>query len=131
MEAKNIYDPSNKNELSSNQNINNFYPSIKNISDELCFFSDNYFVQDIINISNNAINIYCVYKLDPIDFSRNNKFTILNALLGAKEITKNANTSKYKYKEYGSCFDESEEFTHVRKEGNFKQIFSISLAISL
>ena len=96
---KNIYDPSNKNELSSNRNINNFYPSIKNISGELyVFFSGNYFVQDIINISNNIINIYCVYKLDPIDFSRNNKFTIQNALFGAIEITKNANTSKYKYK---------------------------------
>ena len=35
---KNIYDPSNKNELSSNQNINNFYPSIKNIRGELCLF---------------------------------------------------------------------------------------------
>ena len=35
---KNIYDPSNKNELSSNQNINNFYPSMKNISSELYVF---------------------------------------------------------------------------------------------
>ena len=42
----------------------------------MCFFSGNYFVQDITNISNNVINIYCVYKLDPIDFSKNNKFTI-------------------------------------------------------
>ena len=117
---KNIYDPSNKNELSSTQNINNFYSSIKNISGELYVsFSGNYFVQDIVNISNNVINIYCVYKLDPIDFSRNNKFTIQNALFGAIEISKNANTSKYKYKGYGICFDESEEFTHVRKEGNF------------
>ena len=32
---KNIYDPSNKNELSSNRNINNFHPTIKNISGEL------------------------------------------------------------------------------------------------
>ena len=117
---KNIYDPSNKNELSSTQNINNFYPSIKNISGELYVsFSGNYFVQDIVNISNNVINIYCVYKLNPIDFSRNNKFTIQNALFGAIEITKNANTSEYKYKGYGICFDESEEFTQVREEGNF------------
>ena len=94
---KNIYYPSNKNELSSNRNINNFYSSIKNISGELyVFFSGNYFVQDIINISNNVINIYCAYKLDPIDFSRNNKFTIQNALFGAIEIIKNANISKYK-----------------------------------
>ena len=55
---KNIYDPSNKNELSSNQNINNFYPCVKNISGELyVLFSGNYFAQDIINISGNAINI--------------------------------------------------------------------------
>ena len=116
----NIYSFSNKNELSSIQNINNFYPNIKNIGRELyVFFNGNYFVQDIITIPNNVINIYCVYKLDPIDFSRNNEFTIQNALFGAIEITKNANTSKYKYKGYGICFNESEEFTHVRKEGNF------------
>ena len=122
---KNIYDPSNKNELSSTKNINNFYPRIKNISGELYVsFSGNYFVQNIVNISNNVINIYCVYKLDPTDFSRNNKFTIQNALFGAIEITKNANTSKYKYKGYGICFDESEEFTHVRKEGNFNHTTS-------
>ena len=35
------------------------------------------------------------------------------------QITKNADTSKYSYKRYGICFDESEEFTHVRKRGNF------------
>ena len=68
---KNIHYPLNKNELSSTQNINNFYPRIKNISGELYVsFSGNYFVQDIVNISNNVINIYCVYKLDPIDFSK-------------------------------------------------------------
>ena len=77
------------------------------------FFNGNYFVQDIITIPNNVINIYCVYKLDSIDFSRNNEFTIQNALFGAIEITKNVNISKYKYKGYCICFDESEEFTHV------------------
>ena len=40
------------------------------------------------------------------------------------KITNNANTSKYKYKEYGICFDESEKFTHVRKEGNFNHTTS-------
>ena len=83
------------------------------------FFSGNYFQHDIIAIPNNVINIYCVYELDPIDFLRNNEFTIQNALIGAIEITKNANTSKYKYKGYGIWFDESESFSHVRKEGNF------------
>ena len=40
------------------------------------------------------------------------------------DITKNANASKYKYKGYGICFDESEEFTHGRKEGNFNHTTS-------
>ena len=135
----NIYSFSNKNELASIQNINNFYPNIKNITGELyVFFNGNYFVQDIITIPTNVINIYCVYKLDPIDFSRYNEFTIQNALFGAIEITKNANTSKYKYKGYGICFDESEEFTHARKEGNFNHtttarnviIFGVDMSFS-
>ena len=32
------------------------------------------------------------------------------------QITKNADSSKYNYKGYGIYFDESEEFTHVRKK---------------
>ena len=113
---KNIYDPSNKNVLNSVQNIKLIAPNIKNDGKGLhVFFSSNYFQQDIIAIPNNLINIYCVYELDPIDFSRNNKFTIQNALFGA---------SKYKYKGFGICFDESEEFTHVRKEGNFNHTTS-------
>ena len=106
--------------LNSVQNIKLISPNIKNDGKGLhVFFSGNYFQQDIIAIPNNVINIYCVYELDPIDFSRNSEFTIQNALFGAIEITKNANTSKYKYKGYGICFDESESFSHVRKEGNF------------
>ena len=106
--------------LNSVQNIKLIAPNIKNDAKGLqVFFSGNYFQQDIIAIPNNVINIYCVYELDPIVFSRNNEFTIQNALFGAIEITKNANTSKYKYKGYGICFDESESFSHVRKEGNF------------
>ena len=61
---------------------------------------------------------YIVYKLDPIT-SRDTTFTIQNALFGAMQFTKNADTRKYNYKGYGICFDESEEFTHVRRRGNF------------
>ena len=70
-------------------------------------------------INNNVINIYIVYELDPIASIRDTTFTIQNALFGAMQITKSADTSKYDYKGYGICFDESEQFTHVRKEGNF------------
>ena len=54
------------------------------------------------------------------------------------QITKNADTSKYNYKGYGICFDESEEFTHVRKRGNFNDttlprnviIFGVDMSFS-
>ena len=57
-------------------------------------------------INDNVINIYIVYKLVPVT-SKDTFFTIQNAVFGAMEITKNADTSKYNYKGYGICFDES------------------------
>ena len=45
--------------------------------------SGNHFQQNIANSSNNAINIYCVYKLDPIASTRDTSYTIQNALFGA------------------------------------------------
>ena len=89
-------------------------------------------------INKNVINIYIVYKLDPIASSRDTTFTIQNALFGAMQITKNADTSKYDYKGYGICFDESEQFTHVRKKGNFNDttlarnviIFGVDMSFS-
>ena len=99
---KNIYDPSNKNVLNSVQNTKLIEPNVKNDGKGLhVLFSGNYFEQDIIAIPNNVINIYCVYELDPIASTRNDTFTIQNALFGAMQITKNADTSKYKYKGYG------------------------------
>ena len=66
-------------------------------------------------INKNVINIYIVYKLDPIASIRDTTFSIQNALFGAMQITKNVDTSKYHYKGYGICFDESEQITHVLK----------------
>ena len=55
--------------LNSVQNIKLIAPKIKNDGKALhVFFSGNYFVQDIIAVPNNVINIYCVYELDSIDF---------------------------------------------------------------
>ena len=62
------------------------------------------------NFNNDIINIYCVYKLDPISSSKDNTFTVQNALFRSVQITKNADTSKYKYKGYGICFDEGGTF---------------------
>ena len=66
---------------------------------------------NVFNIYNNIVtNIYCVYKLDPISSSRDSTFTVQNALFGSIQITKNADTSKYKYEGYGICFDEGGTF---------------------
>ena len=79
-------------------------------------------------INDNVVNIYIVYKLDPIT-SRDTTFTIQNALFEAMQISKNADTNKYNYKRYGICFDESKEFTHERKRGNFNDTTSASNVI--
>ena len=52
--------------------------------------SGNHFQQNVVSIPNNGnvINIYCVYKRDPIASSRDTSFTIQDALFGAMQITK-------------------------------------------
>ena len=101
-------------------------PILKNDGRMYIYLQGSHFQQNNVLTSNNnhvinndVINIYIVYKLDPIASIRDTTFTIQNALFGAMQIAKNADTSKYDYKGYGICFDESELFTHVRKEGNF------------
>ena len=77
------------------------------------YLNGNHFQQNkvIIPNNNNVINIYCVYQKEPISSSRDDTFTVKNALFGAMQITKNADTSKYKYKGYGICFDEGGTFS--------------------
>ena len=41
-------------------------------------------------LNKNVVNIYIVYKLDPLASTRDKNFTIQNALFGAIQITKNA-----------------------------------------
>ena len=90
-------------------------------------------------INDNVINIYIVYKLDPIATSRDTTtFTMQNSLFGAMQITKNADISKYNYEGYGICFDGRKEFAHVRKRGNFNDttmarsvlIFGVDISFS-
>ena len=89
--------------------------------------------------NNNVINIYVVYKLDPIASNRDDTFTIQNALFGAMQITKNADTSKYNYKGYGICFDERGTFGHTITEGGFAHttnarnvlIFGVDMSVSV
>ena len=88
-------------------------PTLKNDGILHVYLSGNHFQQNkvIIPNNNNVINIYCVYQIEPIENSRLSNFTVQNALFGAMQITKNIDTSKYKYKGYGICFDEGGIFS--------------------
>ena len=86
-------------------------PRLKNDDETYVHLQGSHFQQSNIIITNsNVINIYIVYKLNPISSTRDATFTIQNTLFGAMEITKKADTSKYKYKGYVICFDEEGSF---------------------
>ena len=98
-------------------------PELKNDGRMYVYLQGNYFKQNnLVNTNNNKvisigiINIYCVYKLDPIASSRDTTFTIQDALFGAMQITKKADTSKHDYKGYGICFDERSQFGNTITE---------------
>ena len=96
------------------KNASGELPKLKVVDDYCVHLSGNHFQQDKTNVfniyNNNGSNIYCFYKLDSISSSRDNTFTVKNALFGSMQITKNADTSKYEYKGYGICFDEGSTF---------------------
>ena len=106
---------SSSNNMIAVKNASGDLPRLGVFGDYYVNFSGNHFQQDKTNIfnTNNNIgtNIYCVYKLDPISSSRDDTFTVKNALFGSIQITKNADTSKYEYKGYGICFDEGGTFS--------------------
>ena len=106
----NYLDNSNMNAVGDSKND---LPALKNDGRMYVYLSGNYFTQNkvIIPNNNNVINIYCVDEIQPISSTRLDTFTVQNALFGAMQITKNADTSKYKYKEYGICFDEGGLFS--------------------
>ena len=103
------------------------------------YLQGSHFQQNKVIIRNNynVINIYVVYKFDPIASSRDTTFTIQNALFGAMQITKNSNTSKYDYKGYGICFDEGNQFRHTITEGGFahttnaRNVFEADMSFSV
>ena len=98
---------------------------LKNDERMYVYLHSNHFQQNNVLTSNNdhlinknVVNIYIVYKLDPLASTRDKSFTIQNALFGAMKITKNAtDNSKNNCKGYGICFDERSEFGHTITEG--------------
>ena len=123
-------------------NSKNDLPNLKNDGRMHVHLSGNLFQQNkvIIPNNNNAINIYCFYKLDPIASSRDTSFTIQNVLFGAMQITKNAtDNTKNNYKGYAICFDERSQFGHTITEGGFAHtkngrnvlIFGVDMSFSV
>ena len=107
------------------ENTKKEMPILKNDEKLYVYLQGNHFQQNnVLTLNNdhvlnkNVVNIYIVYKLDPLASTRDKSFTIQNALFGAMQITKNAtDTSKNNYKGYGICFDERSEFRHTITEG--------------
>ena len=117
-----IYNYSSDSNMNAFANAKSNLPNLKNDGRMHVHLSGNHFQQNEVIIPN-VINIYCVYKLDPIASSRDTSFTIQDALFGAVQITKNAtDNSKNNYKGYGICFDEGSQFGHKMTEGGCNHI---------
>ena len=115
-----IYNYSSDSNMNAVANAKSDLPNLKNDGRMHVHLSGNHFQQNVVGHPNNGnvINIYCVYKLDPIASSRDTSFTVQDALFGAMQITKNAtDNSKNNYKGYGICFDEGSQFGHKMSEG--------------
>ena len=129
------------------KNTKNEMPILKNDERVYVYLQGNRFQQNSVLTSNNdhvlhknIVNIYIVYKLDPIASTRDTSFTIQNALFGAMQITKNAtDNSKNNYKGYGICFDEKSDFDHTITVGGFSHttdarnvlIFGVDMSFSV
>ena len=87
-----IYNYSSRSNMNALANSKNDLPNLKNDGRMHVYLSGNHFQQNkvIIHNNNNTVNIYCIYKLDPIASIRDTSFTIQDALLGGMQITKNA-----------------------------------------
>ena len=107
------------------ENTKKEMPILKNDGRLYVYLQVSHFQQNNVLTSNNdhgldknVVNIYIVYKLDPLASTRDKSFTMQNALFGAMQITKNAtDNDKNNYKGYGICFDERSEFGHTITEG--------------
>ena len=98
-------------DLISVDNSSSVLPKLLNQNSRLgVTFAGNYMKHDKIAYAHGAVvNIYIVYKL-PKRIVSSVDFTVQNALFGAAKITKDVNTSHYKYSGYGICFDGNSSF---------------------
>ena len=124
-ESTGVFNSSDYYSMKGIENTKKEMPILKNDERLYVYLQDNHFQQNnVLTSSNNhvlnknVVNIYIVYKLDPLASTRDESYTIRNALFGAMQITKNATDyDKNNYKGYGICFDERSEFGHTITEG--------------
>ena len=107
-----IHNGSNNTDLFSVNNSNNNSPTLLNKNNRLgVTFNGNYMKQNKLGYAHGKIvNLYIVYELKNRRVD-NPDFTVQNGLSGPVKITKNANTSHYKYEGYGICFDGESSFS--------------------
>ena len=124
-ESTGVFNSSDYYSMKGIENTKKEMPILKNDERLYVYLQDNHFQQNnVLTSSNNhvlnknVVNIYIVYKLDPLASTRDESYTIRNALFGAMQVTKNATDyDKNNYKGYGICFDERSEFGHTITEG--------------
>ena len=124
-ESTGVFNRSDYYRMNGIENTKKEMPILKNDERLYVYLQGNHFQQNNVLTSNNdnvinknVVNIYVVYKLDPLASTRDKSFTVQNVLFGAMQITKNAtDNSKHNYKGYGICFDERSEFGHTITEG--------------
>ena len=128
-ESTGIFNCSDYYSMNGIENTKKEMPILKNDDRLYVYLQGNHFQQNNVLTSNNdnvinknVVNVYIVYKLDPLASTRDKSFTIQNALFGAMQITKNAtDNDKNNYKGYGICFDERSEFGHTITESGIQQ----------
>ena len=125
-ESTGVFNSSDYYSMNGIENTKKEMPILKNDERLYVYLQGNHFQQhNVLTLNNdhvldkNVVNIYIVYKLDPLASTRDKSYTIQNALFGAMQITKNATDyDKNNYKGYGICFDERSEFGHTITEGD-------------
>ena len=101
-----------KTDLRGVANIFGDYPKVSSGTKMSVTFSGNYVKENkSMYPVKSVMNIYIAYSPDPISNTRNTDFTAQSCLFGAVKLTKNTDTSNYKYIGYGICFDEGSNFS--------------------
>ena len=104
-ESTGVFNSSDYYSMNGIENTKKEMPILKDDERLYVYLQGNHFQQNNVLTSNNdhvlnknVVNIYIVYKLDPLASTRDKGFTIQNALFGAMQIAKNAtDNSKNNY----------------------------------